>query len=216
MTIEAKICGLSTAETLHAALQAGADYVGFVFFPKSPRHVAIETAAELAEQARGRAKIVALVVNAPDETIDEIVSRVAPDILQLHGTETPQRVAEVKAKFGLPVIKAIAVSSAADAAHAISYTDVADLILFDAKAPATSDVPGGHGKPFDWTVLQPLAGKFRFMLGGGLNPDNVAEAIRITGAAAVDVSSGVESRPGIKDTERVGRFLHAAKAANQA
>jgi phosphoribosylanthranilate isomerase len=212
MTTRVKICGLRTEAALEAALAGGADYVGLVFFPPSPRNIAPEAARPLAAQARGRARIVALLVDPDDALIDSVVAAADPDILQLHGKESPQRVAEVRRRWGKPVMKAIPVATAADAQAALDYADVADLILFDARAPRDATRPGGHGAAFDWTLLAGVKGRLPFMLSGGLTPDNVAEAIRITGAAMVDVSSGVESRPGEKDPELIRRFLRAAKA----
>jgi phosphoribosylanthranilate isomerase len=214
MPVEVKICGLSTAETVDAAIAAGADLVGFVFFAKSPRNVSIEQAAELAARARGKAKIVALVVDADDALISSINEHVDPDLFQAHGAETPERVSEIAALTGKPVIKAIRVRDAADIADAAQFSSVASLILYDAKAPETlgSSLPGGNGHAFDWTLLD--GGKRpAFMLAGGLTPENVAEGIRITGAPVVDVSSGVESASGVKDVAKIRKFIEAAKAA---
>ncbi|MDX2159117.1 MAG: phosphoribosylanthranilate isomerase [Hyphomicrobiaceae bacterium] len=213
MPTKVKICGLRTPDTMAVALEAGADYVGLVLFPPSPRNVSLEQARELAAPARGRARIVALVVDADDASIARIVAELMPDLLQLHGNEGPQRVAAVRARSGLPVIKAIKVATAADAAMALRFTDVADLILFDARPPEGADRPGGHGATFDWRALDGVRHKVPFMLSGGLNPLNVADAIRATGAPAVDVSSGVESRPGVKEPALIRAFIAAAKAA---
>jgi phosphoribosylanthranilate isomerase len=210
-TTKAKICGLRTEAALEAALAGGADYVGLVFFPPSPRNITPEAAKPLAARARGRAKIVALLVDPDDALIEAVVAAVNPDLLQLHGDETPERVAEVRRRWGKPVMKAIKVATAEDASAAFAYADAVDLILFDARAPKDSTRPGGHGAAFDWSLLDGVKGRLPFMLSGGLTPDNVAEAIRITGAALVDVSSGVESRPGEKDPELIRRFLQAAK-----
>lgn len=215
MRIRTKICGITTPDALEAAIQGGADYIGLVFFPKSPRHLDIDRAKTLAERARGAVKVVALTVDADDDTLQEIVDEVAPDILQLHGKETPARVAEIKSKFGRTVIKAIPVAVADDAAMAEPYAGVADLILFDAKAFPGAERPGGNGEAFDWGALEGLPDTMRFMLSGGLSPDNVAAAIEQTHPVAVDVSSGVETAPGVKDPERIRRFLHAAKTAKQ-
>lgn len=201
---------------MDAALRNGADYVGLVFFPKSPRHVAFPLARTLADQARGRAKIVALTVDASDEAVAAIITEVNPDMLQLHGSETVARVDDIKSKFSLPIIKAVKVHSRADIEAGASFTGAADIILFDAAPPPGAVVPGGHGAVFDWSLLQGIAGRFPFMLSGGLNPENVARAIIETGASAVDVSSGVESAPGTKDPERIKRFLQAAKTATEA
>jgi len=214
-TTKAKICGLKTQAALDAALAGGADYVGLVFFPPSPRNISLEAARGLATRARGRAKIVALLVDPDDALIETVIASADPDLLQLHGEETPERVAEVRRRWGKPVMKAIKVANAEDALAALDYREAADLILFDARAPEESTRPGGHGAPFDWGVLAGIKDRFPFMLSGGLMPDNVAEAIRITGANMVDVSSGVESRPGEKDPELIRRFLQAAKAAKQ-
>ena len=207
---QVKICGLSTAESMQAALDAGAEMVGLVFYPRSPRNVSLEQAAALAAQARGRAKIVALVVDADDALLKSIVNAVRPDYLQLHGSETPVRVAEITTLFHVPAIKAIKVKEAADVAKAKAFKDVADLILFDAKAPEEL-LPGGNGLSFDWNLLK---GKDEmFMLSGGLTPDNVAEAIRLTRAPIVDVSSGVETLPGKKDIALIRKFIERAKSA---
>lgn len=215
MTAEAKICGIKTREALTAALDGGADYVGFVFFAPSPRHLDIATARSLADEARGKARIVALTVDADDVALDEIASAIAPDFFQLHGSETPERVADVKAKFGRKIIKALPVRTSKDASAARTYTKVADLILFDAKAPTGATRPGGHGQVFDWTLLDAVSRDMPFMLSGGLTPDNVEEAMRATRPQAVDVSSGVETSPGVKDVELIRRFLQAVKTAKQ-
>jgi len=208
-----KICGLSTAPTLDAALDAGADVVGFVFFEKSPRHLALDAARALAQRARGRAKIAALTVDASDAALAAIVAAVAPDFLQLHGRETPARVMEIKRRFGLAAIKAIGVSGAGDLAAAGAYAEAADRLLFDAKAPKDARHPGGNGVAFDWRLLAGLESPRPWLLSGGLDPDNVAQAIAVTGARGVDVSSGVESAPGVKDIARIEAFVAAARAA---
>lgn len=215
MSVAVKICGLSTPETLAAALESGADYVGFVFFPKSPRHVTLEQAAALAAQARGKAKIVALTVDADDALLASIASTVKPDLIQAHGAETPERIAAIRALTGVGVMKALKVAGPEDIAAARDYAAVADLLLFDAKAPASlkDALPGGNGLSFDWSLLADGRGGHRFMLSGGLNPENVAEAVRVTGARLVDVSSGVESAPGIKDPERIRKFIEAVKSS---
>lgn len=214
-TTKVKICGLKTQAALEAALAGGADYVGLVFFPPSPRNIAPEAAKPLAALARGRAKIVALLVDPDDALIESVITAVDPDLLQLHGEETPERVREVRKRWGKPVMKAIKVATAEDANAAVDYASAADLILFDARAPKDSTRPGGHGAAFDWHLLDGVKGRMPFILSGGLTPDNVAEAIGITGAPMVDVSSGVERRPGEKDPELIRRFLRAAKAAKQ-
>jgi phosphoribosylanthranilate isomerase len=215
MNIAAKICGITSPDALEAAIAGGADYIGLVFFAKSPRHLEIGRARELAEIARGRVKIVALTVNAVDETLREIVDKVQPDALQLHGAETPERVAEIKRIFGGTVIKAVPVATAEDAELAERYINVADLILFDSKAASDTDLPGGNGQTFDWAALDGISDHLPFMLSGGLRPGNVASAIARTHPAAVDVSSGVETAPGVKDPEQIRRFLHAVKIAKQ-
>lgn len=209
---EVKICGLSTPETVEAAIAAGADLIGFVFYPKSPRYVTIDQAAALAAQARGRVKTVALVVDADDALLAEITARVRPDFIQVHGSEAPERVADVARLSGRPVIKAIRVKDEADIAAATAYRDVANLIMYDAKAPETlgNALPGGNGHAFDWGLLDG-GSRPAFMLAGGLTPANVAEAIRVTGAPIVDVSSGVESAPGVKDFGLIRKFIEAAK-----
>ena len=211
MATKVKICGVKTQTALDAALAGGADYVGLVFFPPSPRNVAPAAAKALGDQARGRAKIVALMVDPDDALIDTVMARAAPDLLQLHGEETPERAADIRRRWGKPVMKAIKVETAQDARAALGFREAADLILFDARAPADSTRPGGNGAPFDWRTLLGVKDRVPFMLSGGLTPDNVAEAIRATGAAIVDVSSGVESSPGEKDPELIRRFLRAAK-----
>lgn len=208
-----KICGLSTPETLEAALAAGAEMIGLNFHPKSPRYVTPERAAELADQARGRTGIVALVVDYTPEQAAELARIVRPDWMQLHGRETPEQVAAIRAATGLPVMKALGVATAADLDQIALYHGVADRILLDAKPPKDAAYPGGHGRPFDWTLLSSLDPAFRFMLSGGLDPANVAEAIRITRPVGVDVSSGVESAPGVKDVDRIAEFVRAARSA---
>ena len=195
-----------------AALDAGADDIGLVLFPPSPRNVSIEAAGRLADLARGRARIVALTVDADDALLASVVEAVRPDVLQLHGSESAGRVAAVAGRFGIPVMKAIKVATAEDAAVALDFASVADHILFDARPPKGADRPGGHGAVFDWRALDDVRHRVAYMLSGGLTPDNVAEAIRATGAAAVDVSSGVESAPGVKDPELIRAFISAVRA----
>ena len=207
-----KICGLSEPMTMKAALDAGADMVGLVFFAKSPRNANVEQAAALAKMAKGKAAVVALVVDADDKLLELITKRVRPDYFQAHGNETPARVSEIARLTGIKVIKAIAVREAADVAKASGYDGKAALILFDAKAPETlkDALPGGNGISFDWNLLSSVQGEF--MLSGGLTPENVAESIRVTGAPILDVSSGVESAPGIKDAGLIRKFIEQAKA----
>ena len=215
MSLLVKICGLSTRETLDVALQAGADMVGFVFFPPSPRHLGLEAARELGRQVKGRAVKVALSVDADDATLENIVETLRPDILQLHGKETTARLRDVKAKFGLPVMKVLAVATAADLAALPGYAAVADRILFDARAPKDATRPGGLGETFDWHVLENLDLKLPFMVSGGLHAGNVAEAIRVTQCGGVDVSSGVERTPGVKDPDMIRDFIRAARAIQE-
>ena len=212
MSLIVKICGLSTRETLDVALDAGADLVGFVFFPPSPRHLSLEIARDLGKHAKRRAVKVALTVDADDATLANIVEALQPDILQLHGSETVARLRDIKQKFGLQVMKAMAVETSAGLASLPGYAAVADRILFDARAPKEATRPGGLGAVFDWHVLENLDLKLPFMVSGGLNAQNVAEAVRVTRAGGVDVSSGVERAPGVKDPEMIRAFIRAARA----
>jgi phosphoribosylanthranilate isomerase len=214
MSLTVKICGLSTPETLDVALQAGADMVGFVFFPASPRHISLETARELGRQAKGRAIKVALTVDADDTTLANIVETLRPDILQLHGKESVARLRDIKQAFGVQLMKVLAVETPADLAPLAGFAAVADRILFDARAPKGATRPGGLGAVFDWHVLENLDLKLPFMVSGGLTADNVAEAIRVTRAGGVDVSSGVERAPGVKDPELIRAFIRAARATD--
>lgn len=211
MSVLVKICGLKTPEALDVALEAGADMVGFVFFPPSPRHVGLAAAAELGRRVGDRARKVALIVDADDVLLKSITDALRPDLLQLHGAETPARVQAIKARFGLPVMKAIAVEARADIAAVKLYDTVADRLLFDARAPREATRPGGLGKPFDWHLLEELDLAVPYMLSGGLDPDNVAAALRITSAPGVDVSSGVERAPGEKDHDKIRAFIRAAR-----
>ena len=213
MTPLVKICGLSTPGALDAALTAGADMVGFVFFPKSPRFVDFETARLLAARARGRARIVALTVDPDDALLAQIVEALDPDLLQLHGKESPERVADIAARFGRSTVKAIGVAAPDDLAVAAAYDGAADYLLIDAKAPKGAVLPGGNGLPFDWRLARDFAPKRPWLLSGGLDAGNVALAIRATGARGVDVSSGVESAPGVKDEIKIAAFLAAARGA---
>jgi phosphoribosylanthranilate isomerase len=213
MLVEVKICGLSTEETLEGAIEAGADYVGLVFYTASPRNVDLARAAKLAQEARGRAKIVALIVDASDDLIGDIASKVRPDYFQAHGEEDPQKVLAITEATGIPVIKAIRVQDSRDIEMARGFREAADMILFDAKAPVAfaQALPGGNGMAFDWSLLDKNRAPKRFMLSGGLNAGNVAEAIKGTGAPIVDVSSGVEISPGIKDLTLIRSFIQAAR-----
>jgi len=213
MSLLVKICGLNTPQALDVALDAGADMVGFVFFEPSPRHISMETARRLAARVNGRARKVALSVNASDQQLAASIAALKPDLLQLHGQETPERIAAVRARFGIAVIKALPVATRADLSPIQPYAKAADWLLFDARAPAGAMRPGGLGRPFDWHLLEKLDLNVPFMLSGGLDADNVAEAIAVTRAPAVDVSSGVESAPGVKDADKIRAFIHAARAA---
>ncbi len=208
-----KICGLSTPATLDVALDAGADMVGFVFFPKSPRHVDWATARALSRQARGRAKIVALSVDADDDTLRRIVEALSPDLFQLHGRESPQRVKEIGALWARPTMKAIGVAARADFVAAEPYQAVADFLLIDAKPPSDAALPGGNGRPFDWGLARDFHSRRPWLLSGGLDPSTVGPAIAESGARGVDVSSGVESAPGVKDPARIRAFIAAARGA---
>jgi phosphoribosylanthranilate isomerase len=208
-----KICGLTTSASLEAALTAGADMVGFVFFPKSPRHVSPAEARELGRQARGRAKIVALTVDSGDDALAEIMDALTPELLQLHGKESPARVAEIAKTFGVGAMKAIGVAVSGDLAAAKDYVGVADMLLFDAKPGKDAKLPGGNGRPFDWRLLNDVTHESPYLLSGGLDVANVAEAIALSGARGVDVSSGVESAPGVKDNAKIGAFVAHARAA---
>ena len=210
--VSVKICGLTSADHVDAAARAGAAYGGFVFFAKSPRHLSLAQARALASHAPlGLAKV-ALVVDAEDAFLDDLTAQVPLDMLQLHGHETPDRVRAVKARYGLPVMKAVGVADASDLDSLESYLKVADQLLVDAKPPRNADLPGGNGLAFDWRLIAGRRWPIPWMLAGGLSPQNVAEAIAMTGARQVDVSSGVESAPGVKDAARISAFVAAAQA----
>ncbi|MDU8926014.1 phosphoribosylanthranilate isomerase [Alisedimentitalea sp. MJ-SS2] len=210
MNIKVKICGLSKPDDVAAVVNSGAAYCGFVFFPKSPRNVDIETARTLAlDVPMGLAKV-ALVVNPDNALLDRICETVPIDMLQLHGSESPERVAEIKARYGLPVMKAVGVADPADLAALETYSAVADQLLVDAKPPKEADLPGGNGLSFDWRLIAGRDWPVPWMLAGGLTPENVAEAIALTGARQVDVSSGVERAPGQKDAGLIQAFVTAA------
>jgi len=214
MTATIKICGLSTPEAVDRAADLGADMVGFIFFSKSPRHVAVDVASTLARRAQARGvETVAVTVDMGDAGLDDIVSTLKPDWLQLHGEESPERLTELKARFGLPVMKAFAIREAADLDRIAPYIGIADRFLFDAKPPKGSDLPGGNGVSFDWRLLAALDDRVTYMLSGGLTKDNVGEALRISGATMVDVSSGVESAPGVKDLAMMDDFIRAVRDA---
>ncbi len=214
MGLDAKICGITDTVALDAARDNGAAYLGFVFYPRSPRYLAPRDAAPLAAR-RGDAKAVAVTVDLPDMQLAAILDSVAVDVIQLHGNESPERVAAVRERLRRPVMKAVAIGGAEDLPRARAYAEVADLLLFDAK-PASGDpaaLPGGNARAFDWQLLAGESWPVPWLLSGGLTPENVAEAARIAGARAVDVSSGVESRPGTKDPARIAAFLAACRAA---
>jgi phosphoribosylanthranilate isomerase len=215
MSTSVKICGLSTPETMEAALKAGADMVGLVFFEKSPRHVSLAAAKELAARAQQRAEVVALTVDADDATLAAIVRALEPEYLQLHGHETPERVEDIQRKFGVSAIKALFVAEAADFALADGYKG-ADALLIDAKPPRGATRPGGNGVAFDWGLARGFSPRKPWMLSGGLDAGNVGEAIRLSLARSVDVSSGVESAPGVKDPAKIRAFIDAAQAAFEA
>ncbi|HLH93902.1 MAG TPA: phosphoribosylanthranilate isomerase [Xanthobacteraceae bacterium] len=213
MSVSVKICGLKTPAALDAALEAGADLVGFVFFAPSPRHVGFEAARTLGAAVRGRAEKVAVAVDANDELLKAAIEALRPDLLQLHGRETPERVAVIRSRFRLPVMKALAITERADLSQIHLYAKVVDRLMFDARPPRGATRPGGYGLAFDWRLLENLTLPVPFMLSGGLDAGNVAEALRITRANGVDVSSGVERYPGEKDVEKIGAFVSAARAA---
>jgi len=213
MTVIVKICGLKTPEAVDAAVNAGADMMGFMFFGPSPRNLDTTTAAELMARVSDSVTKVALTVDADDALLADIVENTSAQLLQLHGSESPGHVTALKARFGLPVMKMLPVSIAADLAAAKDYEGVADRLLFDAKPPKDATRPGGNALAFDWKVLQGFTSLLPWMLAGGLTAENVAAAIRISGATEVDVSSGVEDAPGVKNTDKIRAFIAAAKSA---
>ena len=213
MALDIKICGLKTDEAMAAALAGGASHVGFIFFAKSPRYVEPAEAGRLRQAATGKAKAVAVTVDASDAFQDEIVEKMRPDMLQLHGSETPERVAEVKARYGLPVMKALSVSEAADLERIKLFIGIADRFLFDAKPPKGSELPGGNGVAFDWHILAGLDASVDYMLSGGLNAANIGDALRLANPPGIDISSGVESAPGVKDPALIEQFFRAVRAA---
>lgn len=211
MTTAIKICGLTTPDTLDAALDGGADFVGAVVFPKSPRHIAPNAAAALFERARGRARIVAVMVDPDDALLEEIARTLRPDFIQLHGAETPSRAETIRTLAGADVIRALPIQHHDDFAAAADWEHHAEHLLFDARPPEEVVLPGGLGRSFDWTLLADRAFRRPWFLAGGLDPENVAEAVRISGAPMVDVSSGVESAPGVKDPGRIAAFIEAVR-----
>jgi phosphoribosylanthranilate isomerase len=213
MKPDIKICGLKTAETVDRAIARGATHIGFIFFEKSPRYIEPDLAGQLAERARGKAQIVAVVVDPDNDDLDEIMALVRPDVLQLHGHESPERVLTIKALYNIQVMKAFSVRDADDLRRVEAYIGIADRFLFDAKAPKGSELPGGNGVAFDWSLMAWLDGRVDYMLSGGLNKDNVALALRSTKASGIDTSSGVESAPGVKDLTMINEFFDAVAAA---
>jgi phosphoribosylanthranilate isomerase len=213
MALDIKICGLKTDGAMAAALAGGARHVGFIFFAKSPRYVEPAEAGRLREAARGKALALAVTVDASDAFLDEIVAKMQPDMLQLHGSETSERVAEVKARYGLPVMKALPLSEAADLERIKPFIGIADRFLFDAKPPKGSELPGGNGVAFDWRILVDLDGGVDYMLSGGLNAANIGDALRLANPPGIDISSGVESAPGVKDPALIEQFFRAVRAA---
>ncbi len=216
MRIKVKICGLNGERGLSAAVENKASYVGFVFYRRSPRFISTQDAAAFVASLPRRVKAVGLFVNPSDSALDAVLNHVRLDMVQLHGRETPERVDDVRAAYGLPVMKAIGVSSESDLRAAQKYEDHADWLLFDAKPPKSATRPGGNATSFDWALMKSYLGKTPWMLAGGLTPRNVAKAIQLSGARAVDVSSGVETRPGLKSPAKIRSFLNAAKAAAHA
>lgn len=212
-----KLCGLKTPDAVTAGVDAGADYIGFVFYARSPRAVTPMRAAELARLIPGSVRIVALFVDPDDTLLENVITQVGPDMIQLHGKETPDRVAEIRANYGIPVMKAMPIGSQSDLDAALAYRDAADMLLFDAKPPenVVSALPGGNGIAFDWALLKDAGLDMPWMLSGGLTPENVAEAIAIAKPPAIDVSSGIEDRPGHKDPDRMRAFVAAVRAAGR-
>lgn len=215
MKPDIKICGLKTPEAVKRAVEQGATHIGFIFFPKSPRHIEPDLAGQLADAVRGQVKVVAVTVDADNDDLDEIVDLLKPDMLQLHGSESPDRVLTVRALYGLPVMKAFAIREASDLEKIEPYIGIVDRFLFDAKPPKGSDLPGGNGVSFDWRLMQSLDAGVNYMLSGGLNKDNIAEALAVTRAPGIDVSSGVESAPGVKDLGLIDAFFDAVREAGR-
>jgi phosphoribosylanthranilate isomerase len=215
--VKVKICGLKTRDAVLAASAGGASHIGFIFYPPSPRAVSPEIAGEIAGAAPNSVARVAVFVNPSDDEIEAVIKYLAPAMLQLHGAETPERVTEVKKRFGLPVMKAIRISTSADIKAAETFDGVADILLFDAKPPKGVEgmLPGGNGLAFDWTLLATFQGTTPWFLSGGLDLENIGAALKITNARAVDVSSGVEDRPGVKNLDKISTFLQAVKAQNE-
>jgi len=213
MSVGVKICGLNSREAADAALKAGADFGGLVFFEKSPRHVGLDQAARLAQRLRPRVRVVTLLVDPDDATVDAVMTAIAPDLIQLHGNESPERAGAIAERTGRAIIKAIAVAEASDVPRAHAYQDAVDYVLFDAKVDAVATRPGGWGAAFDWKLVSGSIFKKPFGVAGGLTPDNVARAIAISGAQFVDASSGVEDAPGMKSPDKIAAFVSAARNA---
>lgn len=211
MSVQVKICGINSAAAADAAVRAGADFGGLVFFAKSPRHLTLDQGALLASRMRGRLKLAALVVDEGDEQLSAIATRIKPDFFQLHGKETPERVAEIRARFSIPVIKALPLAEPGDLDQVAAYEPMSETFLFDAAPSAEAARPGGHGASFDWRMLKGRRFNRPWFLAGGLTPENVSRAIEASGAERVDVSSGVESAPGVKSDARITEFVAAAK-----
>jgi phosphoribosylanthranilate isomerase len=213
MGVLVKICGITSSEAANATLRAGADFAGLVFFEKSPRHLSLPQAATLAGMLRGRARVVTLLVDPPDSMVDGVIAAVSPDFVQLHGNESPGRVAAIRARAARPIIKAIAVADSGDVVRAHAYEEMAYYLLFDAKADASATRPGGWGAAFDWQLVAGRTFKRPFGLAGGLTPENVERAIQVSRAQLVDASSGVEDAPGRKSAEKIAAFVAAARNA---
>jgi phosphoribosylanthranilate isomerase len=213
MGVVVKICGINSSEAANAALRAGADFAGLVFFERSPRHLSLPQAATLARMLRGRAKVVALLVDPPDAIVDQVMAVVSPDFIQLHGSEPPARVAAIAARAARPIIRALAVADSEDIVRAHAYEEMADYLLFDAKVDASATRPGGWGAAFDWQLVAGRTFRRPFGLAGGLTPENVGRAIQVSGAQLVDASSGVEDAPGRKSPEKIAAFVAAARNA---
>jgi len=213
MSVSVKICGLNSREAADAALKAGADFGGLVFFARSPRHLSLDHAARLAERLRPRVRVVTLLVDPDDLTVDAVMASIAPDFIQLHGNESPERAGSIRERVRRPIIKALPVAEATDVARAYAYQDAVDYVLFDAKAEAFAMRPGGWGAAFDWKLVSGTSFKKPFGLAGGLTAENVARAIAISGATFVDTSSGVEDAPGKKSPDKIAAFVNAARNA---
>ncbi len=216
MSVQVKICGINSVEAADAAMRAGADYGGLVFHASSPRRLSFESASALADRMRGRLRLVALLCDALDDQIARVIAATKPELLQLHGDETPERVATIRSKFGIPVIKAVAIADLSDLSLVPAYESVGDMLLFDSKTAADARRPGGSGIAFDWCMLRGRTFSCPWLLAGGLTPENVDRAIRLSGAPGVDVSSGVETSPGRKSTAMISAFIAHARAASLA